>query len=58
MKKIKKGPRKKYEPSIDITEKCCLFCDDTKPVSEFWKCTREKDCAKKMRKTYNNKRIV
>jgi co-chaperonin GroES (HSP10) len=53
-------------PSLDITEKCCLFCDDTKPVSEFWKCTREKDgynphcvdCAKKLRKTYNNKTIV
>jgi len=64
--KIKKGPRQKYEPSLDITEKCCLFCDDTKPVSEFWKCTREKDgynpncvdCAKKLRKTYNNKTIV
>ena len=56
--KIKKGPRKKYEPSLDITEKCCSFCDYTKPVSEFWKCTREKDgynphcvdCVKKMRK--------
>jgi len=41
--KNKKGQRPKYEPSSDITEKCCSMCDKTKPVNEFWKCKREKD---------------
>jgi very-short-patch-repair endonuclease len=41
--KAKKGPRPQYEPSPDMKEKCCLMCDLTKPVGEFWKCKREKD---------------
>jgi hypothetical protein len=56
--KIKNGPRAKYEPSPDLIEKYCSFCDETKQVDAFWKCKREKDgynpnctdCAKKLKR--------
>jgi very-short-patch-repair endonuclease len=58
--KIKNGPRPKYEPQADLMEKHCSLCDETKPVSEYWLCKREKDgynvqcgecCRKLKRKT-------